>query len=84
MKKSNKTLKIAIQTLKSFKSFLKYVPGFRSGEKVNIILGSIYYIFCFLLLIAGIIFRVNTIRVAISLIFTPFLIFAGLDSLNNN
>lgn len=70
------------------KHFLKHVPGFRTGEKANMIIASIYYIGCLLFLIIGLIFldnkdKVSCVKISGSALLFPALIFSFTGNLNN-
>ena len=70
-----------------FKRFLKYVPGFRSGEKVNMIVASIYYICCVLFLIIGLLLldsrrKAGCVSISGSAILFPLEIFSIIDISN--
>lgn len=69
------------------KNFLKYIPGFRSGEKVNMIIASIYYMSCILFLIIGLIFakdvdRESCIGVSGGALLFPIFIFSVTNNIN--
>ncbi|WP_160692250.1 hypothetical protein [Clostridium sp. C2-6-12] len=71
-----------------FKQFLKHVPGFRTGEKGNMIIASIYYISCLVFLIVGLIFfdskdKVGCVKISGSAILFPAFIFSFTDNMNN-
>lgn len=62
--------------------FIKHVPGFRSGKKINMIIASTYYIINLLWLIISLIVGKNDLRApGFSLLF-PFLIFGSVDQMN--
>lgn len=71
-----------------FKRFLKHVPGFRTGEKENMIIASIYYTFYLLLIFIGLIFLNGRDKYSfigfscIGLLFPAF-IFILIDNINN-
>ena len=71
-----------------FKRFLKHVPGFRTGEKVNMIIASIYYICCLLFLIIGLAFldsgdKVGCVGISGSALLFPLIIFSFVGNMNN-
>lgn len=74
-----------INTAKRYiRAFLKHVPGFRSGEKINMIVASLYYISNLLFGIYIIIFHGgDKIGMVGSGFLFPFLIFSFTDSMNN-
>jgi len=77
---SQKSLSIKL----SLKDFLKQIPGFRTGEKANMIIANIYYIGCLLFAIIGIIIgNSKGIYIGISALFTPYIIFTTVESMSN-
>jgi|GEM_PF-5027751 len=71
-----------------FKRFLKHVPGFRTGEKVNMIIASIYYICCLLFLIIGLVFldsrdKGSCVSISGSALLFPLVIFSFVGNMNN-
>lgn len=71
-----------------FKRFLKHVTGFRTGEKANMIIASIYYIGCLLFLIIGLLLldskdKVGCVKIAGSALLLPALIFSFTGNMNN-
>lgn len=81
--KSNQKEKVDIRDL-SIKSILKNVPGFRTGEKANMIIASIYYVICLFFAIMSIIFfNAKGIYSGLSGLFVPYVIFTTLESRHN-
>ncbi|NOV83748.1 putative membrane protein [Clostridium saccharobutylicum] len=62
------------------KSLLKQIPGFRTSDRVNMIIGSIYYIAWILFVIIGItIGNVKGVYTGVSALFFPYIIFNYLN-----
>lgn len=72
------------KVIKGLKTFLKYIPGFRSGEKINMIIASIYYIADLLFAIYIIIFQDGEgLDITLAILFLPFMIFSFINYMNN-
>lgn len=71
------------------KKIIKYIPGFRTGEKANMIIASVYYLCCILFMIIGLQFvedvndTMDCISVAGGMILLPILLFSFANMLNN-
>lgn len=69
------------------KFFLKKVPGYRSGNKINEVFASIYYLIPIILLGLNIVldeFKLKDLKIGISMFIFPFIVFAMLDGANKN
>lgn len=82
IKESSSSIFRGIVKMPSVNSILKYIPGFRSGEKVNMIFAGIYYIFFIVFIIIDSFFGGKGIHAAISAIIMPFMIFSFIDNTN--
>lgn len=81
--KSNQKEKANIRVL-SIKPILKNVPGFRTGEKTNMIIASIYYAICLFFAIMSIIFfNAKGIYSGLDGLFLPYIIFTTIESRYN-
>ncbi|WP_234118293.1 hypothetical protein [Clostridium hydrogenum] len=64
----------------NFKHFFNYVPGFRSGEKMNMIIASIYYIFFIAIFILSLLLSSGKgAHACLSALLMPFMIFSFMD-----
>lgn len=79
IKESNNSIFRRIIMMPSVYSILKYVPGFRSGEKVNMIFEGKYYIFFIIFIIIDSFFGGKGIHAAINAIIMSFMIFSFTD-----
>lgn len=67
------------------KHFLRQIPGFRTGEKTNIIMASIYYVTFALILVIGLgFFDFHIIRIGISGLLFPYMMFAFISIINKD
>lgn len=83
IKESHKNILWKIPRITSFKVILKNIPGFRSREKSNMVIASIYYCFCIIFLILSLIFFQKGAKVAVSALVIPLMLFATMDYMNN-
>lgn len=58
------------------RDILKHIPGFRSGKKSNMIIASIYYLFCLTAL-------TSSFWTFLAVIVLPFLVFSAIDVFKN-
>ncbi|MPQ45124.1 hypothetical protein [Clostridium tarantellae] len=71
--------------MKKIKSILKHIPGYRTGNRVNEVIATIYYLFFLIFLTINITLgnlNFNLIHLCISGLAFPFIIFLIIDSLS--
>lgn len=67
-----------------FKGLLKQIPGFRTGEKSNMIIASIYYIGCLIFgVIAAMLGESKGVYLGVMSLFMPYMIFNCLNCIDN-
>ena len=71
------------ELIKKIKIFISHIPGYRSKTKVNMVFASMYYGFFVIIMLLGFIYTKNLIKLGLSGLVTPVIIFYGLDSMNN-
>ena len=70
--------------LEKIKKLSKHIPGFRSRTKINMIYSGIFYSFFVIIFILGIVCKeISLIKLAISGLTFPLILFYALDSMNN-
>ena len=73
--------------LKKIMIIFKHIPGYRSGNKINEVFATIYYLIPIIILLLTMIFgvfEVKYLRIIVGMLIFPFIVFSMLDNLNEN